>query len=131
LASKRVSLEQAEQKRQQAIAFLDRLGESDKADEFRNMTTAEYVSHKGLQVQNRNRRRWFIMATGSTKTDLQNAINEVSDLLDSAYAPESSREDLVAAISNALDVLDDVAEEPEDGDEDSDIDSGDDDANGD
>ena len=31
------------------------------------------------------------MANGQTKADLQNAINEMSDLLDTAYASESSQ----------------------------------------
>ena len=33
----------------------------------------------------------FNVANGQTKADLQNAINEMSDLLDTAYASESSQ----------------------------------------
>lgn len=55
------------------------------------MTTQEYVQHKGLQVTNKSGRIRFNVADGQTKADLQNAINEMSDLLDTAYASESSQ----------------------------------------
>jgi hypothetical protein len=65
------------------------------------------------------------MANGNatpTKSDLQDQLDSVEDILDDAYQPESSREDLVAAISQALDVLREDEGEDEDlnGDDDSD-----------
>jgi hypothetical protein len=56
-----------------------------------------------------------------SKGELQERIDSAIDLLDDAYAPETTREDLAQAVGQALDVL-----KGEDDDEDDD-DSGDDD----
>ena len=56
-----------------------------------------------------------------SKGDVQERIDSAIDLLDDAYAPETTREDLAQAVGEALDVL-----KGEDEDEDDD-DSGDDD----
>ena len=48
------------------------------------------------------------MANGNgapTKDDLQDAIDQATQILSDAYAPESSREDLAAAVGDALDIL--------------------------
>ena len=47
LASKTVTREQAEAKRQKAVDFLNRMGDSDAADDFDAMSTDEYAEHKG------------------------------------------------------------------------------------
>ena len=52
--------------------------------------------------------------------DQQEVIDQVSEILESAYTPEASRGDMVEAISEALDVL---SGETEDSDETSDDDS--------
>ena len=52
--------------------------------------------------------------------DQQEVIDQVSEILESAYTPEASRGDMVEAISEALDVL---SGEAEDSDETSDEDS--------
>lgn len=57
-----------------------------------------------------------------SKADLQDRIDQATDVLDDAYTPESSREDLAEAVGNALDIL-----RGEDADDDSDDDSDDDD----
>ena len=54
--------------------------------------------------------------------DQQEVIDQVSEILESAYTPEASRGDMVEAISEALDVLSGEAEDSdetsdEDGDE--------------
>ena len=60
------------------------------------------------------------MANGSTtKTDFEDMIDQAIDVLDDAYAPESTREDLAEAIGSALDILR--------GESDDDDDDGDDD----
>jgi hypothetical protein len=56
-----------------------------------------------------------------TKADLQDVSDQVQDILTDAYTPESSREDLAAAIGDALDLLENG---PSD---DTDTDGGDDD----
>ena len=70
------------------------------------------------------------MATGNgnssstlTKGDLQDMLDEVEDILNSIYTPEASREDLVAGVGQALDVIE--GNEPDDdgeGDDDPDSD---------
>ena len=66
MASKTVTREQAEAKRQKAVDFLNRIGNSDAADEFSAMSTAEYAEHKGLTLANpKNKgRRKCSMANG-------------------------------------------------------------------
>jgi hypothetical protein len=126
MASKVVTREQAEAKRQQAVDFLNRIGESDHADEFDRMSVDEYATHKGLTLTNPNRngrRRFMANGNGSpTKTDLQEILDNVSEILDGAYTPEASREDLAAAVGDALDALN-GEEEDSDLDDDSDDDS--------
>jgi len=58
-------------------------------------------------------------------SDLQDTLDQIHDILESVYTPESSREDLAAAVGDALNQL---AGEDEDEDEDADED---DDDNGD
>lgn len=64
-----------------------------------------------------------------TKADLQDVCDQVQDILSDAYTPESSREDLAAAIGEALDLLEKGPADDTDGD-DTDGDDGDDDDSG-
>jgi hypothetical protein len=58
------------------------------------------------------------VANGSTtKAELEDMVDQVTQILQGAYTPESSREDLAAAVGDALDVLG-GAEEDEDDDDD-------------
>ncbi len=56
-----------------------------------------------------------------SKTSLQDQIDDAIDILDDAYAPETTREDLAEAVGRALDVLrgeeDEEDEDEEDDDE--------------
>jgi hypothetical protein len=126
LASKTVSFEQAEAKRQKAVDFLNRIGDSDAAADFDTMSTQEYIDHRGLKITNNPRRRMNCMP--QSKADLEGILDNVQDILETAYTPESSREDLVAAVSDALDQLAGPEEEDEDEDideDDADSDNGD------
>jgi hypothetical protein len=49
---KKITQEQAERKKAQAVAFLDRIGESEQADEFEEMDVEEYAEHKGFRIAN-------------------------------------------------------------------------------
>jgi hypothetical protein len=40
-----------------------------------------------------------------TKTELQDCVDEAASILEDAYTPEASREELAAAIGQALDIL--------------------------
>ena len=50
--------------------------------------------------------------------DQQEVIDQVSEILESAYTPEASQGDMVEAISEALDVLSGESEDSEDDSED-------------
>jgi hypothetical protein len=126
--AKPVTREQAERKRTQAIAFMERIGQPDRAHEFEDMTVDQYAEQRGLRLANPERKsRFMATARGSapTKTDLQDQIDSAIETLDDAYTPEASREELAAAIGEALDTL--RGEDEEDTDEEDVDDDGDDD----
>jgi hypothetical protein len=128
--AKQLTPEQAERKKSQASAFMERIGQPDRAQEFEEMSVDEYAEHKGLTLSNpRNirKRSTIFMAKGNpeTKADLQDQIDQAIDVLDDAYAPESSREDLAGALGTALDILRGDGEDADDGDADDGDDSDD------
>lgn len=53
-----------------------------------------------------------------TKTDLQDQIDQAIEALEGAYEPESTREELAAAVGQALDILRDEDDEEETDDDD-------------
>jgi hypothetical protein len=105
--AKQVTREQAERKKAQAAAFMERIGESDRADEFDDMSVDEYAEHRGLQIANpqRKARKTNMAAAGPSKAELQETIDDAAEALNNAYTPEASREDLAAAVGEALDIL--------------------------
>lgn len=105
---------------------MERIGQPDRADEFEHMSVDEYAQGKGLQLSNPKTTRRISMTAPQvdTKADLQDRIDEAVGILDDAYEPEASREDLATAIGDALDVL--RGEDEEDEDEDDDDGNGDD-----
>jgi len=123
--AKSVTREQAERKKTQAAAFMERIGEPDRADEFDDMSIDEYAEHRGLQIANprRKARKTNMAGSGPSKAELQDAIDSAVGVLDEAYAPEATREELATAIGQALDILNGE-------DEDSSEDESDDDENG-
>lgn len=128
--AKTITREQAETKKTQAANFMDRIGQPDRAEEFEQMSVDEYAEHKGFRLNPSRKRRNDMAGSravrpGTTKADLEDQIEEAVDILDDAYAPESSREDLAEALGKALDIL--RAEEEEEEEEDSADDSDDDD----
>jgi hypothetical protein len=129
MATRTVTREQAERKKSQAAAFMERIGEDDRADEFDDMSVDEYAEHRGLQIANpRRKARNKNMPAGPSKTELQDVIDSAVGVLDEAYAPEATREELATAIGQALDILngededssEDESDEDESGDDDSD-----------
>jgi hypothetical protein len=130
--AKQVTREQAERKRTQAVAFLERIGQPDHAQEFEDMSTNEYAEHRGLRLSNPERKRRNMAAnrtSGPTKADLEAMIDSAIETLSDAYQPESTREDLAEAVGEALDRLrgEDVDDDTDDDDVDEDEDDSDDD----
>ena len=126
--AKQVTHDQAERKKAQAAAFMERIGQPDRAEEFAGMSVEEYAEHKGLRIANPtyNTRRIPMASTlAPSKGDLQDQIDSAIEILDGAYEPESTREELAEAIGSALEVLrgedeDETEDETEDADEDDD-----------
>jgi hypothetical protein len=103
---KEVTREQAARKKSQAAAFMERIAQPDRAEEFDSMSVDDYAEHKGFRLTNPHRRRIPMpQPSGPTKTDLQDSIDGAIEILDDAYQPESTREELATAVGSALDVL--------------------------
>jgi hypothetical protein len=107
MATRTVTREQAERKKTQAAAFMERIGESDRADEFDDMSVDDYAEHRGRQIANptRKARKTNMAAAGPSKAELQDTIDSAIGVLDEAYAPEATREELATAVGQALDIL--------------------------
>jgi hypothetical protein len=52
--AKQLTQEKTGRKKAQAAAFMERIGEPDRAEEFRNMSRDEYAEHRGLQLTTHN-----------------------------------------------------------------------------
>jgi hypothetical protein len=122
--AKQVTREQAERKQRQAVTLMERIGDSDRADEFDGMSVEEYAEHRGLKIANpRSTGRKAKMAT---KNALQEQLDGIAEVLNEAYTPETTREDLAAAVGEALDIINgDTDDDDSDTDDD---DTGDDDS---
>ena len=83
----------------------------------------DYARHRGIELVNPHERR-VSMATVKELNqeigDLEETINEATAILEDAYTPEASREDLAEAIGNALDILSGEEEEQEEEEEEED-----------
>ena len=121
--AKSVTREQAERKRQQAVTLMERIGDTDRADEFGDMSVEEYAEHRGLDLVNNPNRKERNQSM-ATKAELQEQLDTAAALLNEAYTPEASREDIAAAVGQALDILngDDSDEDDEDPDDEEDED---------
>ncbi len=60
------------------------------------------------------------MPSGPTKADLEQIIQDAADLLNDAYRPEATREELAEAVGNALSLLDPDEDDEDDEDEEDD-----------
>jgi hypothetical protein len=124
LASKYRTYEQVAAAQEKAVRFADDvLDDQDLGDDLDDLSVEEYASRKGLIITNLQR-RIAAMANGNgmTKDDMQDCIDQATDILTDAYTPEASREDLASAIGDALDALSGDYDDGSDGDDDSDDD---------
>ena len=112
LSKKYRTEEQTKTAQARAVRFAENvLKDSDLASELEDLTPAEYADRRGIEIVNPLKRRTTNMANGNggngaTKADLQDVCDEVQQTLESAYTPEASREDLAAAVGDALAILD-------------------------
>src|SRR5215469_13959365 len=84
----------------------DVLEDDDLADDLKHESPESYAERKHISIINSPKRRTTNMTNSNlTKSDLEDVCDQVQDILTDAYTPESSREDLAAAIGDALDLL--------------------------
>lgn len=57
LVAKQVTREQAERKQRQAVTLMERIGDSDRADEFDGMSVDEYAEHRGAEDRQSQKNR--------------------------------------------------------------------------
>lgn len=122
MAKKVLTREEAETAKHRAELFVTNvLGDDDRADEIASQSLEEWAKDTGRTITNPGRKRKK-MADAITKADLQDTIDQACDILSDAYTPEASREDLAAAVGQALDILngDDDAEDADEGDDEED-----------
>jgi len=115
--AKFLSESEAENKRQKAIDFMERIGGD--ADKFREMSAADYAASKGSELLPNPSKGTRIM----TKTELANTLDELADGLEEALDPELTREELVAKVKGLADI---AGGEDEDEDDEDDFDEDDD-----
>jgi hypothetical protein len=117
--------EQAQARKDKAIRFVeDVLQDPDHADSIRDEDLEDWAERKHIRISNPPR-----SGSNMTKQEALDVLDEVQDILEDAYDPQSSREDLAKAIGDALDALD-PQNGGEDDDDDGDDDSVDEDDNG-
>jgi hypothetical protein len=127
MAKRLKTLSEAETARRRAITGLRNLGRDNEADRIEDMSTREYAEEKNFGIAENPRSRRRMNMAKRTNSDLQDAYDDIATvkgLLQDAYTPESSREELAEAVGSALNALEDYegpeeeADEDEDGDED-------------
>jgi hypothetical protein len=113
--------DQVEATKAKAARFArDVLRDDERADDIEDESAEDYAERKGIVItDNPLQRSKKVVANGNdmTKADLEDAVDEATSILEDAYTPEASREELAAAVGKALDVL---SGEDEDEDEDED-----------
>ena len=116
--------DQVEARKAKAVGFLRDVRQDDeRADEVEADSPEDYAARKRITITNLSERRTTDVANGNdmTKRELEDAIDQATQILQAAYVPEASREDLAAAIGDALAALEgDVGDEDEDDDDDDD-----------
>jgi len=107
----------------------DVLRDDERADDIEDEPAEDYAERKGIVITDNpleslepngsKDRREKVVANGNdmTKADLEDAVDEATSILEDAYTPEASREELAAAVGQALEVL---SGEDEDEDEEED-----------
>jgi hypothetical protein len=115
-----VTLEQVEARQRKAVNFArNALQDDDLADSLEDEDPRDYAERERLTISNSPQRRTTNVANGNdmTKADLQDCVDQATQILTDAYVPESTREDLAAAIGDALAALEGDTGDGEDDDD--------------
>ena len=99
---KRKTRAQVEAMKAKAVRFVDNvLDDPDRASEIEDESVESYAARKKIRIANRSRR----FGAMATKAEIENVLDEVQGVLETAYTPEASREELAQAVGEALDLL--------------------------
>jgi hypothetical protein len=118
---KQQTYEQVEARKDKGARFLrDVLDDDDRADDIEDESVEDYAERKGITITNLGRRANMANGNGGndmTKSELEDCIDQVTEILQAAYTPEATREEMAAAIGDALDALsgEDTGDENDDG----------------
>jgi hypothetical protein len=114
---KSLSREQLQSRKEKAVRFTRGvLGDVDRASEIEEEGLEDYAERRGIVLSNPRRRS--TMATLKQQVeDLENVLSEAQSVLEDAYQPEATREELAEAVGAALDII-----SGEDSDESEDLD---------
>jgi hypothetical protein len=123
------TIDEVEKTKAKAVAFAENvLQDDEKASDLEAESPESYAERKRIQITDNPQRRRIAVANGNggslTKADLADIVDQVTQILQDAYAPESSREELASAVGDALDIL--GGDGDDDSDDGSDNDSDDD-----
>jgi hypothetical protein len=109
---KRLTREQVQSRKDKAVRFVrDVLDDPDRAEEIDHESVRDYSSRRGFTITNPKSQECALPSAKAEVTELEGVLGEVQDLLEEAYAPEATREELAEAIGNALDVIEGEGEE--------------------
>jgi hypothetical protein len=115
---------QLQARKEKATRFTrDVLGDPDRANEIEGESLENYAERRKIALSNPRSGR--IMATLKDQLeDLENVMSEAQSVLEEAYRPEATREELAEAVGAALDIIagddsdeDDEEDEEDDGDD--------------
>ena len=100
-------------KRLQTVEFLRRIGSDDAADDYDDMTSEEYAERRGTELLDNPRTG---RAQPETKSDLQDALDQIGDMAADALDPALTREDVIQKLKEIDDIVNGDGDEDEDDD---------------
>lgn len=121
----RLTREQLQSRKDKAVRFTrDVLYDDDRADEIAEESLDDYAARRRIALLNPRRTMASKSSKGPTKADLNDTLDQVQNMLDDALDPELSREELVAKVKDAYNLVagDDADDQDEDDDSDDDSD---------
>ena len=100
---------EAEQKRLQAVEFLQRVGGD--SDKFADMSAGEYAEHRGFELLNPSRRNHM------TKQELDELVDTLADGLEECLDPSLTREEVISKVQELSDLASGETPEAEEEDD--------------
>lgn len=121
MARKVLTRDQAETAKKRAISFLRNvLQDDDRADEVESEDLDQWAEETGRTITNPTKRKTTLMANGVSKADLQDALDQIGDVVADALDPASERADLVQALQQIDALVSGDGDDDDDSDDDQD-----------